>query len=126
MDVRVERHAGLGDALQAQPGEDAVELVGDRRERPLLQVAGRAAGFDVVQHRQQVGEHGLHGKLPHGLAVALDALAVVHVLGLQAQQVLAELGLAVRRGSGVGRGLVEDRLGLGQRVAVVVRLRLPE
>ena len=93
---RVERIADLAERDQAELGEHRVELVGDRLER-AGQIAVRPRPVDVVQHRQQVGDYPTGGELADHDPVAVDPLAVVGVLGLQALQVggaLRELGLA--------------------------------
>ena len=72
------------------------------------------------------------GHLGDGRAVAVNALAVVDVLGLQALQIGQVLGgLVLGLGESVvgtrlvrgelvaGRGVVDDLLGLGQRVLLV-------
>ena len=51
------------------------------------QVAVRPRPVDVVQHRQQLGEHPADGQLAGRQPLALGPLAVVGVLGLQPLQV---------------------------------------
>src|SRR5690606_11260524 len=80
---------------------------------------------DVVQHREQLGQHLAEGLLADRDPVALDALAVVVVLGLQPLEVgetLRELGLqrgdlvagargaVARGGGGLRRGRRRRRL----------------
>ncbi len=87
VDGRVERLAGLAEPLQAVPPEHPLQLVRDRGERAGLQVPVLAGQVDVVQHRKQRLEDAAHGLVACDVAVALDPLAVVDVLGLQPLQV---------------------------------------
>ena len=91
-----------------------------------------ACGVDVVQDREQGVQDADDGHLPCHGAVAFNALAVVDVLGLQAKEVVLQLGcLSVGGPCGtLGHGFlcrhldaVEDLLGLGQGVAVLDPLR---
>ncbi len=70
---------------------DRIELIGHGLER-AVQITVRAGPVDVVEHRQQRRQHAADRDLTHDDAVALDALAVVGVLGLQALQISGALG----------------------------------
>ena len=50
------------------------------------------AGFQAVDHRQQVGEQTLVGELARHVDVARQALALVVEFGALAQRFLAQLG----------------------------------
>ena len=96
---RVERVAHLAEGLEAELGEDALELVGHRLER-AGEVAVLAGPVDVVEHRQQFGQHPADRNVARREPVALGPLAVVGVLGLDPLQVggaLGERGLQRRR-----------------------------
>ena len=70
------------------------QLVGHRRRRSD-QVVVLPGPVEVVQDRQQGTDHQSAGLLDHRAAVALDALAVVRVLGrepLQIAQAFVQLG----------------------------------
>ncbi|OLT28662.1 hypothetical protein BJF83_14930 [Nocardiopsis sp. CNR-923] len=140
MQVRVELLARLGVALQAQLGGHGLQSVADRLEAPRELVVLTGAP-DVVQDRQQFADDLGGGHLADGHAVALDALAVVRVLGLDSLDVVGEfddplvgvdrLGHHGLRGVGdldglLGLGgLVGLRGGLGRLgVADLARLRV--
>ena len=92
----VESIANLTKGNQAVLRENRVELIGDRLER-AGQITVRPSPIDIVQHRQQVGDYPTGGELTNHDPIAVDPLAVVGELGLQALQVrgaLRELGLA--------------------------------
>src|SRR5689334_21205710 len=85
--VGVELLAGLTEALDTVATERGLELVGDGRERAGGEVAGLARHVDVVEDRQQRLDDAAHRRVADDLAVAVDALLVVDVLGLQPLQV---------------------------------------
>jgi hypothetical protein len=135
VDGRIELHAGLIDAGQAVRLQRVLQLGGDRGERAVREVTVLAGGVDVVQHRQQGVQDADDGHLPCHGAVAFNALAVVDVLGLQAEQVVLQLrrlaaGLSrnpLRHGLLGGHlNLVEDFLSLGEGVAVGIRTEAPD
>ena len=114
--------------------ERVLQLGGDRGERAIDDVAVLARGINVIQDRKQRVQHADDCHLPGNCPVALNALAVVDVLGLQAKKVVLQLrsfGCAGALGHGLlGRNLntVEDVLRLGQRVpgtGVLLLVRVP-
>src|SRR6478609_2823096 len=92
VDGRIELLALGADPLDAEPSEDPVQLVGDRRERRAVEVAVLARGVDVVEDRQQRLDDLGDPPVAREVAVAVDALLVVDVLRLEAAQVLEMLG----------------------------------
>jgi hypothetical protein len=80
---RVESIADLAESDQAVLRENRVELVGDRLES-AGQIAVRPSPIDIVQHRQQIGDYPTGGELANHDTIAVDPLAVVGELGLQA------------------------------------------
>src|SRR6478735_4789700 len=112
--VGVELLAGLAETLDAETAERRLELVGDGRERATGEVAGLAGHVDVVEDRQQRLDDAAHRGVTDDLAVAVDALLVVDVLGLQPLEV-GEVG----RGE---RVLLRERLPLGGGLRAVVVL----
>jgi hypothetical protein len=91
VDRRVERVAGLAEALHAELGQGALELVRDGGERPALQVAVLTRQVDVIQHRQQRLDDAADRRVMVQLTVTVDALLVVDVLGLQPLQVAGQV-----------------------------------
>src|SRR6478609_6795586 len=94
--VRVELLPRLAQALDAVAAERGLELLGDGRERAGGEVTGLAGHVDVVQDWQQGLDDAADRRVADDLTVAVDALLVVDVLGLQSLQVGEQ-----RRGHGV-------------------------
>src|SRR5690606_24506269 len=86
VDGRVEGLALLAVLHQPELARDRLQALGDGLEAAVELVVLTGAA-DVVQHREQLGQHLTEGLLADRDPVALDALAVVVVLGLQPLEV---------------------------------------
>src|SRR5690606_26588030 len=118
VDGRVELLADLPVPLDAELLQARVELLRDGGER-ARQLTVLARAVDVVEHRQERGEHVLHAPRPRGLLVAQRAVAVVREarpLALERLEVLRGLRL---RGEDLGVDL-----GLARRLEVEARERV--
>src|SRR6478735_4149918 len=133
--VGVELLAGLAETLDAETAERRLELVRDGRERTAGEVAGLAGHVDVVEDRQQRLDDAAHRGVTDDLAVTVDALLVVDVLGLQPLEV-GEVGrgerVLLRQGLALAGGLravvvlvVAAGLRRGAGAALVVRVVAP-
>ena len=91
VDPRVELVAHLSERRQPEPVDRALERLGDGLEA-AVQLVVVASPADVVEHRQQRGQHVGDRGVADDLAVAVDPALVVDVLGLQPLQVSGALG----------------------------------
>src|SRR5499427_7461256 len=92
--VRVERLALAGEGFQAELGHDRLQRLGDLLE-PADQFPVLPGPADVVEHREQRGQHVGERLLADHQPVPIDPLAVVGVLraySLQVSGALGELG----------------------------------
>ncbi len=128
MDLRVEGLALLAEGDELEAGDRVGELVGERLQRTLVEVTVLSRQVQVVEDRQQLGQHRRLGGVDDALAVTLGAPAVVGVLRAHALQVLGalrELGLHVGDltvAVGVGIDVGECLLDLGLEPGVDLRL----
>src|SRR5262249_56427533 len=98
--VGVERLALLPEGAQAQVADRGLKSFGDGLEAAgqLIVVAGPA---DVIEHRQQLGEHARQGELAYRGAITVDSLAIVGVFSLDPLQVGGPLGQLYRKVAGL-------------------------